>query len=332
MLVARFFRGVSTIRRDSCPETTRCWRGLRAIGADRYGSFLGRSPDFHAGIRCASGKEAATRDRERYGGFFELNRRICERLAGWLPHTRVNAFGVYELTVVRQLRAYDGAIAVDVGAGTVCTYAHYKPPGTVIVALDIAAEPLRANTDVDVRVVGDASYRLPLSDDSVDILTTRSVLEHLGDVDRFVAESSRVLRPDGVAIHLFSCRGSWFARISRALGEAQVRRLLYSVHPQSRQAGGFAALYERCTVDDMSSVHRAHGLEVIHARVFYGTNYAYFFIPAFILVSLYELTLQAFNLRNLASTVVLAAKKPLSSLKDAPAGPEVRRPRELFRE
>jgi hypothetical protein len=129
-----------------------------------------------------------------------------------------------------------------------------------------------------------------------------------------------VLRPDGVAIHLFSCRGSWFARINRMLGEEWARRLLYSVQPQSREAGGFAALYDRCTVDEMSSLHRAHGLEVIDASVFYGTNYAYFFIPAFILVSLYEIALQAFNLQRLAATVVLAVRKPLSEPKDANAG------------
>jgi ubiquinone/menaquinone biosynthesis C-methylase UbiE len=229
----------------------------------------------------------------------------------------VNAFDIYERTVMRELRARNGALTVDVGAGAVCSYAHRKPPRTVIIGLDIAAEPLRANTDVDAGVVADASYRLPMSDDSVEVLTTRSVLEHLGDVDRFVAESSRVLRPDGVAIHLFSCRGSWFARLNRALGEEWARRLLYSVHPQSRQAGGFEALYQGCTVDDMSSIHRAQGFEVIDARAYYGTNYAYFFIPVFILVSLYELTLQALNLRNLAATVVLAAQKPDPSRKDA---------------
>lgn len=234
----------------------------------------------------------------------------------------MNAFGVYEQIVVRSLRMSDSAIVVDVGSGPVCTYAASKPPGTVVVGLDIVAESLRANIDVDACVVADASYRLPLSDDSIDVLTTRSVLEHLVDVDRFVAESSRVLRPDGVAIHLFSGRGSWFARINRALGEKWAPRLLYSLHPQSREVGGFPALYERCTVGDMSSVHRAHGLEVVDTRVFFGTNYAYFFIPAFMLVSLYELTLQAFNLGSLAATVVIAAQKPVSNRNDVTAEAE----------
>jgi ubiquinone/menaquinone biosynthesis C-methylase UbiE len=258
----------------------------------------------------ASRKEVATRNREHWARFFELNWRVCERLAGRLPHTRVNAFGVYERTVVRSLQTSKGAIIVDVGTGEVCTYAAAKPPGTIVLGLDIVAESLRVNTDVDAAVVGDATHRLPLSDRSVDVVTTRSVLEHLADVDRFVAESSRVLRPEGVAIHLFSSRWSWFARLNRALGEKRARHLLYSLHPQSRESGGFPALYDRCTARDMSAVHRAHGFEVVDTRVFYGTNYAYFFVPAFMLVSLYELTLQAFNLRNHAATVVVTAQKP----------------------
>jgi len=256
------------------------------------------------------GEEAATRRERRYPGFFELNRRMSERLARQLPHTRVNASGVYARNVARKLGACTGATAVDIGSGSACPYAIYKPSGSVIVALDVASDSLRVNTDVDVRVVADASYRLPLSDSSVDILTSRWVLEHLRDVNRFVAESVRVLRPEGVAVHLFTCRKSWFARINRLLGEESARRLLYTVHPESRRAGGFPAHYQQCTVDDMSSLHHAHGLDVIEGRVFYGTNYAYFFIPAFILVSLYEMTLQALNLRNSAATVILTVKKP----------------------
>ena len=256
------------------------------------------------------GEEGATRRERRYPGFFELNRRMSERLAGQLPHTRVNASGVYARNVARKLGACTGATAVDIGSGSACPYAIYKPSGSVIVALDVASDSLRVNTDVDVRVVADASYRLPLSDSSVDILTSRWVLEHLRDVNRFVAESVRVLRPEGVAVHLFTCRKSWFARINRLLGEESARRLLYTVHPESRRAGGFPAHYQQCTVDDMSSLHHAHGLDVIEGRVFYGTNYAYFFIPAFILVSLYEMTLQALNLRNSAATVILTVKKP----------------------
>ena len=94
------------------------------------------------------------------------------------------------------------------------------------------------------------------------------------------------------------------------LGEERARRLLYSTHPESRNVGGFPALYQHCTVADMSTAHRVNGLRVADAKVFYGTNYAYFFIPAFIVISLYEIALQALNLQNLAATIVLTARKP----------------------
>jgi len=80
------------------------------------------------------------------------------------------------------------------------------------------------------------------------------------------------------------------------LGEERARRLLYSTHPESRNVGGFPALYQHCTVADMSTAHRVNGLRVADAEVFYSTNYAYFFIPAFILISLSEIALQTLNL------------------------------------
>lgn len=44
---------------------------------------------------------------------------------------------------------------------------------------------------------------LPLPDDSMDIIETRAVLEHVGNMKETAAETARVLRADGVALHTF---------------------------------------------------------------------------------------------------------------------------------
>jgi ubiquinone/menaquinone biosynthesis C-methylase UbiE len=54
-----------------------------------------------------------------------------------------------------------------------------------------------------LRVIPGDSYRLPFPDATFDFLYSNSVLEHVGDLDLALAEMHRVLKPSGVALHLF---------------------------------------------------------------------------------------------------------------------------------
>jgi len=75
---------------------------------------------------------------------------------------------------------------------------HYKETVTSV-GLDPDVAVLRANRDVDIRVVGD-DHRLPFADDSFDLLFCRDVIEHLRDPARAAREFGRVLKPGGLAI------------------------------------------------------------------------------------------------------------------------------------
>ncbi len=49
----------------------------------------------------------------------------------------------------------------------------------------------------------------PHSDGAMDLLVSNQVLEHVADIDHFMSETRRVLRPGGVAVHLFPSRHIW---------------------------------------------------------------------------------------------------------------------------
>lgn len=63
----------------------------------------------------------------------------------------------------------------------------------------------RAPSEADVRLTGeDGSW--PFSDTSFDVVVSNQVGEHVANLDFFVAENVRVLRPGGFAVHVFSTR------------------------------------------------------------------------------------------------------------------------------
>src|SRR5436190_10074770 len=111
----------------------------------------------------------------------------------------------------------DGATVVDLGGGRRCVYAGAVPLGKAIhlVAVDISAEELALNTSVDETHVGNVAEGLPFPDQSVDLILSRALLEHVDDVPSAIRHMARVLKPGGVALHFVPARYSLFGLAAR---------------------------------------------------------------------------------------------------------------------
>lgn len=90
----------------------------------------------------------------------------------------------------------EGGRLLDLG----CGHADWLSPelgmAGLIAGLDPDAEALRRNTSHPGRVVGTAEY-LPFADESLDLVVSAWVLEHLDRPAQAVREIARVLRPGG---------------------------------------------------------------------------------------------------------------------------------------
>ena len=109
-----------------------------------------------------------------------------------------------EQALGRRLRP--GEVIVDVGCGTGWYAAGLRRAcddlaGVVIVGTDLSTGMLESArlAGADPLVQADAS-RLPLADDSVDVIVTRGVLHHLPDPAIALADWRRVLRPHGAVV------------------------------------------------------------------------------------------------------------------------------------
>jgi ubiquinone/menaquinone biosynthesis C-methylase UbiE len=246
------------------------------------------------------------------GNFINFNRKLCNKLAGFFPQASSNIFTLYERVVTQYMNDQIGQIVIDVGGGKSCPFAAYRDnnKNSKIIALDVSLADLQENSTVNIRVVSDIISEMPLRQNSVDLMVSRSVLEHLTDVEGFIANSQQVLKNTGYMIHLFPSKFAPFAMINQILPKKLSKKLLYSLRPEVRGIGGFPALYDRCYYSAILSLLDRHGFKLVDVRVsYYQAMYFSFFAPLFLAIAFYEMIIQLWGWKNLGAYVLVVARK-----------------------
>ncbi|HEY0696908.1 MAG TPA: BON domain-containing class I SAM-dependent methyltransferase, partial [Micromonospora sp.] len=147
---------------------------------------------------------------------------VAVRFDRGVAHLTGEAADQRELRMIRQLIGrIDGVLAV---------WCRVRVAGREPVVLDLgcgAAKQWPGNIGFDLRPapgvdgVADLSRSLPLADDSVDVVFTVHILEHLIDFLPLVDEVHRVLRPGGT-LHVMS---PWWGHVNAVADPTHVRLL-----------------------------------------------------------------------------------------------------------
>jgi SAM-dependent methyltransferase len=244
--------------------------------------------------------------------FLAINRRASKRAEASLPHA-VDIFVQYverAKDVANSMPRH--AVVVDVGGGTTCPFARVlKPDASImIIALDTSEDQLRCNNDVNSKLVADVVKSLPFGNGTIDLITSRSVLEHLGDVAGFIRHSSDALKPGGYWIHLFPSKFAPFALINQSLPKAWSRTLVSALFPSQKGICGFPALYDACYCSAIVNLLHKNGFDLIDVTPsYYQSQYFSFFFPLFVLSAAYELLVWRLGLRNMAAYLLVVARK-----------------------
>ena len=244
--------------------------------------------------------------------FFALNRRACLRVEPWLLQSRATPLGLYEEWVRQFVGERHSGTVLDVGAGKSSFFAKAAAPerGMRVFALDVSGQELLPDQEAAGRVVADTLAGLPFRGSSFDVITSRSVLEHVGDVGKLFEGCRDALRPGGYCVHVFSCRFAPFALINRVLPAAVSRKVVYFFRPETEGICGFSALYDRCYYSAVRELLERNGFEVVFMRPgFYQARYFDFFFPLFALMALYELAVAWMGLNNLSAYLLVVARR-----------------------
>jgi SAM-dependent methyltransferase len=247
--------------------------------------------------------------------FVMLNHRLSLAIEARLPKAfNQNLNRLCILKVADLLNSRRGQIVLDVGGGKECPFLQDvdEPAAHLIIAFDCSEKELKHNV-VDNRVVGDAAMKgLPFRNQSVDLIVSRSVVEHIRDNGTFFENCAQALRPGGTMIHVFPGRFAPFALANRILPNRLSRRLLDYFLPEwvDRDTCGFVAFYDRCHYSAMQDLIRRHGFESArYVFAYYQGIYYTSVFPIYCLMLAYDLILWLFRIRNLASGLLIVAER-----------------------
>ena len=244
--------------------------------------------------------------------FIEFNQSVCAKIAEHLPQRRTDPYALYDQLAAEYMNAAQNQLVVDVGGGRTCAFTKYKDPEAHprIVAVDVSADELAANRDADETRVMNAVDGLPFDDEEVDLVASKTLVEHLCDTREFIAHVRRVLKPGGHTIHMFPSRFALFALINRILPAKLSTSILFFLCPGAKRISGFPAYYDKCYYSAFRSVLEERGFEITESAVcYYQSAYFTFFIPLYLLTVGYELLLYCLDVKNLCGYVVVAARK-----------------------
>jgi ubiquinone/menaquinone biosynthesis C-methylase UbiE len=142
------------------------------------------------------------------------NIELCDAIARRLPESFTRSLlYLHEVTVTDAMNARPRLAVLDVGGGSDTPFAAHRIPqlSTWLVVIDIMEQLLRQNRAVDARLVADACRGIPFKGESIDVIVTRSVMEHLPDNIQFLNECHRLLKRDGLAMCVMPSRRAPFA-------------------------------------------------------------------------------------------------------------------------
>lgn len=128
---------------------------------------------------------------------------------------------------------------LDIGSGNGISVLAFANAGYDVFALEpdpsetVGAGAIRKlisskTSDTEIELIDSFAESIPLDDNSVDIVFTRQAMHHAADLDKFVKEATRVLKPDGI---FFSVR-------DHVISTAEDLPVFLAEHPLHSYYGG----------------------------------------------------------------------------------------------
>ncbi len=248
-----------------------------------------------------------------FSTFIKLNHAISFNIIEpiFRPFGLTDIFQDYPQVIKKILDTGKPKIILDVGGGSNCEYAKFRRSNHIIIAIDNNKETLSKNNDIEIKCVADICKPLPFADQSVDLITSSSVLEHLEDVELFIRNADVTLKSRGYMVHRVPNKFSPFSLINRLLPNRVTKNFLEIIWPGSSGNVGYRAYYNYCYPNAFSKLLKKHNFDIVEIKVGYvQAGYYSFLFPFYFLGKIYDLLVSFLNVKNLCANFLVIAHKP----------------------
>ncbi|HVF15874.1 MAG TPA: methyltransferase domain-containing protein, partial [Steroidobacteraceae bacterium] len=172
---------------------------------------------------------------------------------------------------------------------------------------------------LDEKIECDVVEGIALPNDSVDLITVSSGIEHFSNNENFLRNAFSVLRSGGYFIAQFPSRYAPFALANRLLPAKASRRVLDSAMGSTAKELGFRAYYDRTNYHSFKGLTRQAGFnEIYHLPGYYSSSYFEFFVPFYLMSYVFDAVRFGMGIKELASYNLWVLQKPGSSALEQP--------------
>lgn len=241
--------------------------------------------------------------------FIGWNRRMANALARKWPR----AFGAPQPGYLEEMRDAIARLVVSehpqaiMEAGGVDRPMIDRSSDYTFIGVDIDERPECANL-YDEFVV--QSIEEPL-ERKVDMIISFTLMEHVPDNSRAVKSMFESLRPGGTTHHYIPSKLHPYSLALRTVGPRMQKMLIPHLRPGAEDVTGYPTFFNHCTPAAMETLFREHGFTEIAILPYYRANdYFAFFLPVYLLVSIFENFCYLIGLKPFASGFILSARKP----------------------
>ncbi len=197
----------------------------------------------------------------------------------------------YRAMIIRHCRP-DGVV-LDLGCGHA---SHLTALGRVyrrLIGVDVTPR-IAENVGLDFKVRGDL-YEIPLADDSVDLVVSSYLIEHVERPDAAFRQIARVLRPGGKFVFLTPNRRHYVCLVARLTPHWFHRWFLASKHGRSAE-DVHRTLYRANTPHRIRELASRNGFRVVELQMFEAAPaYLGWSWPTFLLGVAYERVVNRFE-------------------------------------
>tara|TARA_B110000037_G_scaffold216570_1_gene275950 strand:- start:1320 stop:2051 length:732 start_codon:yes stop_codon:yes gene_type:complete len=153
------------------------------------------------------------------------------------------------------------------------------------------------------------SVEKPL-DKKFDLIISKTLLEHVPDNTKSLKVMYDALQSDGIMMHYIPCKYHFYSIILRIIGPQLQKTLINYIRPETKSVTGYPVFFNQCSSHAMENLCKNTGFRQIEIKSYYrATDYFSFFVPVFMIISIFENLFKYFDLKLFASGIILVAKK-----------------------
>lgn len=147
-------------------------------------------------------------------------------------------------------------------------------------------------------------------DQKFDLIISKTLLEHVENNKNSYKAMYLGLNEGGEMIHYFPGKNHPFSVLTRIVGNKMQRLLIKILRPHAEAVTGYKAYYDLCSYTPLKKYLDSLGFKSTYIKPYWGaSDYFAFFLPAFIVICLFNRTCEKLNLVYFASGLIAAAEK-----------------------